>query len=70
MVSLKRYLQLVFSVASLCQLSYVCEGRARDTGRKSQGDGDLDGNVGSHSGNGEGFDRGFTGPKGGLLVPR
>ena len=40
------------------------------TGRRPHGDGDLDGDKGGKSGEGEGFKFGNTGDKGGLLVPR
>ena len=58
---------MVVFVAFVSQLSACSEGKQEDTGRISQGDGDLDGNRGSRSGEGEGIERGFTGINGGLL---
>ena len=61
---------MVVFVAFVSQLSACSEGKQEDTGRISQGDGDLDGNRGSPSGDGEGIERGNTGINGGLRVTR
>ena len=61
---------MVVLVAFVSQFSVFSKGKQEDTGRISQGDGDLDGNRGNLSGEGEGIERGTTGINGGLRVTR